>query len=190
MTHASMMFLTLAIIVLTTFVITAGAVSGPNPYVPAGTGSAAPGQIRPVTQTGVPGKSPAGGLSGGALNAPARAGQQQGAGITVGDLPGTKTGGSPTDPIGGGPGGPGTCQCIRAPCDCGGTSGGPPDTTKAVPYGSQLPPANQPKSPMNQPIPTPSPWPQSYQTQRTQPLTNPTGPASNFAPGNIQSRRF
>jgi hypothetical protein len=93
------------------FVATADALT-PGTNVPVNTGFAGQGQFRQGMQTGAVGQGQAGGFAGGAANVPGRVGQQQGAGITVGDLPS-----GPVAPGGG-------CECITAPCNCAGTGGG------------------------------------------------------------------
>jgi hypothetical protein len=140
----AMMFLTLLIVASTTFAAAAGTPLSPGTNVPANAGFAAQGKFPQGVQTGAMGQGQSGGIAGGAVNVPTRVGlgQQQGAGIVAGDMPGTPTGNSPTGPIGGpigggavGGGGPGTCECIAAPCNCPGTGGG-------LPQG--LPNTNQP----------------------------------------------
>jgi hypothetical protein len=183
--EASMTFLVLVIVASTLFVAAANA-ARPNPGVqmPVNTGFAGQGQFRQGMQTGVPAQGQAGGFGGGAINVPAGTGLgQQGAGIAAGERSGSTspTGPfNPTGPIGGGQGGqggPGTCYCIRAPCNCGGTS--------SFPSGSQLPPMSQhvPSQPVltqqqfRQPLKT-----QTFPGQSIQPLTAPAG--------GIQSRQF
>jgi hypothetical protein len=149
-TGASMMLLTLLNVVLTTFAIAAGAQVSKGATVPVTTGVSSPGQFRQGMQTGTFGQGPAGGVAGGIQNVPGRTGQQQGAGIWVGEMDNRPTGNLPAGPFGGGSAGPGTCQCIRAPCNCPGS-----------PPGGQLPfpgqfPQNQPfpgQFPQNQPFP-------------------------------------
>jgi hypothetical protein len=133
-TGASMMILALVIVVLIAFAATADAQLRPGANVPPNAGFAAQGKFPQGVQTGAMGQGQAGGFAGGAATVPGRVGQQQGAGITVGDLPGPDQN-LPTGPIQGGQGGPGTCACIAAPCNCPGTGGG-------LPQG--LPNANQP----------------------------------------------
>ena len=143
-TGTSMMFLTLVIVVLATFAIAADAQLRPGTNMPASTGFSTQGQLRQGTPTGAFGQGQAGGFAGGAANVPGPIGQQQGAGIWIGEMDSRPTGNLPPGPIGGGPGGPGTCQCIRAPCNCPGSPPGVP-----LPY-PNLPRQNPPW--LNQPV--------------------------------------
>jgi hypothetical protein len=136
-TGASMMFLALMIVVLTTFAVMANAQLRSGTNVPANTGFAAQGQFPQGMQTGALGQGQAGGLAGGVLNQPGviNPGQQQGAGIWIGEGDIRPTGTLP----GGTPGGP-TCQCIAAPCNC-------PPSTGSLPKGPILDQAGQPPIP-------------------------------------------
>lgn len=179
---ASMMFLTLLIVALTTFAFAAGTQSGLGANMPATSGLSSPGQFRQGMPTGAIGQGAAGGVAGGIQTAPGIPNTgQQGAGIWIGEGQNFPTGRLP-----GGSGGAPTCQCIRAPCNCP-TSGGPLPATNFP--GPNLNPqaVNQPfqtqplqaKQFQTQPLQA-----QSFQAQQLQPLSAPAGAAGTAAFGN------
>jgi hypothetical protein len=179
-----------------------GGLAGGAANVPAGTGFSPQGQFQQGMQTGAPGQM---GGAGSLTQTVPGTGQQQGAGIVAGDFPAPKgpsnPAGSPST-IGGVQGGPGTCYCITAPCNCGGTGSG----TGAIPP-AQVPQSTSPLQPMNQqflnqplqgqqlqtqPLQTQQFQTQPLQAQQfpTQPFQPLSAPAGNVLPGSVQTRQF
>jgi hypothetical protein len=166
-TGASMMFLTLMIVVLTTFVIAAGTQVSQGANVPVKTGVSSPGQFRQGMQTGTFGQGQAGGMAGGVQSVPGGIGpgQPQGPGIVVGEQ----------NPSGGS-----QCYCIRAPCNCPGSS-----QSGQLPIPGQFQ-QNQPM--LNQPVQGQQVLNQPFQGQPLNTLPASTG-AGNAAFGNAASAR-